>query len=67
MGNGKFYQGEIDPQTNKRDGFGRFLWPNGTSYVGLWKNDDKHGMGIESGKYHSKIQNKVCNSVYEGQ
>jgi len=67
LGDGKFYQGETNPITKFKEGFGKFTWPNGTYFLGFFKDDEKHGMGIETGKYISKINGKECNSIYEGQ
>lgn len=50
----------------KKDGFGKFTWPNGTYFLGFFKDDEKHGMGIETGKYISKVTGRECNSIYEG-
>ena len=31
---------------DKREGFGRNLWPNGDYYIGLYRNNVKHGQGL---------------------
>ena len=67
IGGGKYYQGEMNQMTKQKEGFGKFTWPNNTYYLGFFKNDEKHGMGVETGKYMSKIHGKECNSTYEGQ
>ena len=38
------YEGEI--RNNRRNGYGRYLWNDGSSYEGDWVNDKKHGEGI---------------------
>ena len=32
---------------NKREGFGRHVWPDGAEYEGEWKNDLPNGKGKE--------------------
>ena len=56
----------MDPVLKKKDGFGKFTWPNGTYFLGFFKDDEKHGMGVETGKYISKVSGRECNSIYEG-
>lgn len=29
----------------KKEGFGTFIWPDGSKYIGQWKNDRRHGYG----------------------
>jgi hypothetical protein len=31
---------------DKKDGAGKFFWPDGRSYEGEWKNCKQHGVGI---------------------
>ena len=38
------YQGEL--RNEKRNGKGRYDYPNGDVYVGQWKNDKFHGQGV---------------------
>ncbi|MEQ9298328.1 MAG: hypothetical protein RIF33_07190 [Cyclobacteriaceae bacterium] len=38
------YTGELSK--GKKNGFGIYAWPNGTTYRGEWKNDQRHGRGI---------------------
>lgn len=30
---------------DKKEGFGRFVWPDGREYIGKWKNGKQHGEG----------------------
>jgi hypothetical protein len=39
------YYGHWNPETNERHGFGMQIWPDGSKYVGYWKNDRTNGQG----------------------
>lgn len=39
------YYGHWNPITNERHGFGMQLWPDGSKYIGYWKNDKADGKG----------------------
>jgi hypothetical protein len=40
---GSFFDGTF--VQGLRSGFGTYQWANGDSYVGMWKDDQKHGKG----------------------
>jgi len=42
---GATYYGHFNPNRNERHGFGMQIWPDGTKYVGYWKNDKIEGEG----------------------
>ncbi|TNV76278.1 hypothetical protein FGO68_gene6644 [Halteria grandinella] len=49
--NGDFYEGQLvskADQMYKREGHGYIIYKGGTKWKGQWKNDEKHGMGIET-------------------
>ena len=39
------YTGQIDKATNKREGKGILVWPDGSRYDGSWKDDKANGYG----------------------
>lgn len=40
-----FYYGYWNPSTDERHGYGMQIWPDGSKYVGYWKNDRTNGQG----------------------
>ena len=48
-------------------GFGKYIWRDGESYVGEWKNNLKHGKGIDYDKNGKIIyEGDYVNDQYEG-
>lgn len=43
MKNGGTYEGEWFKA--KRDGFGKYVWPDGSYFEGEWHDDKAHGKG----------------------
>ena len=43
--NGALYYGHWNAKTNERHGFGMQIWPDGSKYIGYWKNDRVNGQG----------------------
>jgi len=43
--NGAVYYGHWNKEANERHGFGMQIWPDGSKYVGYWKNDKANGVG----------------------
>ena len=45
---------------NCLNGYGTYIFPDGTKYVGEWKNDKFHGQGIytlsDSNKYEGRFE-----------
>jgi len=39
------YKGKINPSTNKKEGFGIQVFPDGTIFEGFFKGGRKHGSG----------------------
>lgn len=40
-----YYEGEYNPTSGKREGFGFYLYPGGDKYFGNWSNDKFNGKG----------------------
>jgi len=40
-----YYIGQMNPDDEVRHGFGYYVYPDGALYVGMWKNDKRHGYG----------------------
>ena len=43
--NNTVYTGHFDLKTNCKEGFGVQVWPDGSKYVGLWKEGKAFGYG----------------------
>ena len=43
--NGAIYYGHSNNDKQERHGFGMQIWPDGSKYVGYWKNDKANGSG----------------------
>lgn len=43
--NNTVYTGQFDLRTNCKEGFGVQIWPDGSKYVGLWKEGKAFGFG----------------------
>ena len=44
---GDTYMGQMKRKSWRRDGFGKYHYKNdGSIYVGMWKKDKRHGLGI---------------------
>jgi len=43
--NGAIYYGHWDVSKGERNGYGMQIWPDGSKYVGYWKNDKANGLG----------------------
>ena len=38
------YQGQLDAQ-DRKEGFGKYEWKDGSSYLGFWVGDKANGLG----------------------
>lgn len=45
---GRTYEGDF--KNGKKDGEGTFEWTNGDRYIGSWRTDQRHGVGIYASK-----------------
>ena len=43
--NGAIYYGHWNCEKSERHGFGMQIWPDGSKYVGYWRNDRANGCG----------------------
>ena len=43
---GEVYEGYINSETRKKEGYGTYNYGNGNSYEGTWKDDKRSGFGI---------------------
>ena len=47
----------------KRHGLGLFYYSNGEMFVGDWKEDQKHGLGIHTDKFGEKTEKRYIKNL----
>ena len=53
---GSVFEGQMSH--GKLFGYGRMLWFNGDVFIGTWKNNAMHGLGIETKKGKKPVEGK---------